>query len=107
MRFFWFFIVFAFLLSCHKDTVNPYDDPSLNPPNNTDSVYFDDPTSFAALQNNIFSPYCADNPGWHDGTFEPDFRTIESSYSTLVYQPVIKENPNNTSANINNSNINR
>ena len=37
-------------------------------------------------------PHCA-NSGCHDGSFEPDFRTIESSYNTLVYQPVIKNNP--------------
>jgi hypothetical protein len=29
-------------------------------------------------------------PGCHDGTFEPDFRTIQSTYSTLVYQRVNK-----------------
>jgi hypothetical protein len=29
-------------------------------------------------------------PGCHDGNFEPDFRTIQSSYSTLVYQRVNK-----------------
>ena len=40
-------------------------------------------------------PYCA-NSGCHDGNFEPDFRTVESSYSTLVYQPVVKNNDNQT-----------
>ena len=34
--------------------------------------------------------------GCHDGNFEPDFRTVESSYSTLVYQPVVKNNDNQT-----------
>lgn len=34
--------------------------------------------------------------GCHDGTFEPDFRTVQSSYSTTVYQPIIKNNPEAT-----------
>ncbi|MDB4127046.1 hypothetical protein N9580_03450, partial [Flavobacteriales bacterium] len=42
-----------------------------------------------------FIPTCA-NSGCHDGTFEPDFRTIESSYNTLVYQPVIKNDNGNS-----------
>ena len=37
----------------------------------------------------IFGPTCA-NSGCHDGTFEPDFRTAEASYNSLVYQPIIK-----------------
>jgi hypothetical protein len=47
------------------------------------------------LHNNIFTPTCA-NSGCHDGTFEPDFRTIESAYNSLVYQPVIKNDINNS-----------
>ena len=88
----WFIILSLILCACQKDRINPYNDSSLNPPNDNDTNYFNDPTSLAALQNNIFSPYCA-NSGCHDGgMFPPDFRTIESSYSTLVYQPVIKNN---------------
>lgn len=48
--------------------------------------------SFAGLHQHIFSATCA-NSGCHDGTFEPDFRTISGSYNTLVYQPVIKNDP--------------
>jgi hypothetical protein len=77
--------------ACKKETVNPYDDDSLNPPNSNDTNYFNNASPFASLQNNVFQPYC-NNAGCHDGTFEPDFRTIESSYSTLVYQPIIKNN---------------
>ncbi|MEM7372254.1 MAG: hypothetical protein AAF587_26790 [Bacteroidota bacterium] len=51
-----------------------------------------DPNSIEGLHNQIFAPTCA-NSGCHDGTFEPDFRTIESTYNTLVYQPVIKNDP--------------
>ena len=51
-----------------------------------------DPNSFVGLHHNIFAPTCA-NSGCHDGNFEPDFRTIESAYNTLIRQPVIKNNP--------------
>ena len=92
-----FYIVICFVLyACKKEEViNPYEDPNLAPPNTNDTNYFNDPTSFAALHNNIFIPTCA-NSGCHDGTFEPDFRTIESSYNTLVYHPVIKNDAANS-----------
>jgi hypothetical protein len=51
-----------------------------------------DINGIAALHRDIFLPTCA-NSGCHDGTFEPDFRSIESSYNTLLYHPVIKNNP--------------
>ncbi len=64
-----------------------------------DTVIFEpdniDPTSIVGLQKNIFSLRCA-NPGCHDGNFEPDFRTPESSYYTLVYHPIVKNNVNQT-----------
>lgn len=90
-------IFVSFILSaCKKDgPINPYDNPNLQPPTTIDTNYFPDPTVFAALHNNIFIPTCA-NSGCHDGAFEPDFRTIESSYNTLVYQPVIKNDAANS-----------
>jgi hypothetical protein len=45
--------------------------------------------SIAGLHKNIFEPKCA-IPSCHGGTFEPDFRSVESTYFTLVYQPVVK-----------------
>ncbi len=74
--------------SCTKEDtapLNPYDDVNYNP----DSVAQSnpDPNSIVGLHKNIFSPRCA-MPGCHDGTFEPDYRTVRSTYSTLVYQPV-------------------
>ncbi len=80
------------LASCTKEEhVNPYD---LQEGGNTpqDSTTQLDPTSFGGLHARIFRPTCA-NSGCHDGTFEPDFRTIESSYNTLVNHPIIKNNP--------------
>ncbi len=82
--------------ACKKDgEINPYDNPNLDPPEDTTVNYFPDPTTIQALHNNIFIPTCA-NSGCHDGAFEPDFRTIESSYNTLVYQPVIKNDNTNS-----------
>jgi len=85
-------IIISFF-SCQKEKINPYDNPDLYPPDVDTTVYFSDPTNFASIYNDIFLPTCA-NAGCHDGSFEPDFRTIESSYNTLVYHPVIKNNPN-------------
>ena len=56
-------------LSCSTEPgPNPWDD--LN--NNEDSTAL---TGFADIHKNILEPKCA-NPACHDGTFEPDFRTI-------------------------------
>lgn len=43
------------------------------------------------VHKKVFSTRCA-LPGCHDGHFEPDFRTPQSSFSTLVYAPIIKNN---------------
>jgi hypothetical protein len=48
-----------------------------------------DPTSIEGLQKLIFEPTCANN-GCHDGSFEPDLRTAESAYNTLVNRPIVK-----------------
>jgi hypothetical protein len=78
-----------FALSCSKDDepANPYD--SIDHSSHTPTPTEPDPNSIVGLHKNIFFPRCA-NPGCHDGTFEPDFRTVESSYFTLLYQPVNK-----------------
>tara|TARA_B100001094_G_scaffold160563_1_gene155300 strand:- start:14 stop:991 length:978 start_codon:yes stop_codon:yes gene_type:complete len=86
-------LIIIFFFSCQKEKINPYDNPNLYPPELDTTIYFSDPTNFASIYNDIFLPTCA-NAGCHDGSFEPDFRTIESSYNTLVYHPVIKNNPN-------------
>ena len=54
-----------------------------------------DSSSMIGLHQYIFAKSCA-VPGCHDGSFEPDYRTVQSTYSTLVYQPVIKNDPQNT-----------
>lgn len=76
------------------------EEPPLNPFSSIDygTVPVDtapNPNSLLGIHKNILQPRCA-VPGCHDGNFEPDFRTPQSAYSTLVYQPVVKNNANET-----------
>ena len=59
-----------------------------------DSSYAGNP--FYRLYTDVFKGRgCADG-GCHDGSFEPDFRTLFSAYNTLVYHPVVKSNAEGT-----------
>lgn len=83
----------AFLfITCEKPDPpeNPFD--NYNPKQDTVKFVFNDPdsASIAGLYHYIFKPTCA-NAGCHDGTFDPDFRTLESSYNTLVFREAIKQ----------------
>ncbi|HNQ11612.1 MAG TPA: hypothetical protein PKH65_04910 [Bacteroidia bacterium] len=86
-------LVATLFYACKKDDSieNPYDNVNYN--TDTSTVTNPSDTSLAGIYKNIFNPKC-NVPGCHDGTFEPDFRTIQSSFSTLVYQPVIKTTVN-------------
>lgn len=78
--------------SCSKvEPDNPFGPGDSTDPTDTTTVE-PDMRSIAGLHARIFVPTCA-NSGCHDGTFEPDFRTIESTYNTLVYHPIIKNDP--------------
>ena len=87
------FVICGFLLllsSCENqgpDIDNPF-------PNVKDSsTAIKDTFNYRTIQGlhaGLFKPTCA-NSGCHDGNFEPDFRTVESSYYSLVKQPVIKK----------------
>jgi len=67
---------------------NPFDNPDLQPPDEVTEVVDLSPTSIDGLHHFIFKPTCS-NSGCHDGTFLPDFRTIESSYNTLLWKTPI------------------
>jgi hypothetical protein len=86
-----FFVIAGLLavISCEKDKQpeNPYESVNYNTDTTTTATV--DPNSIVGLHQNIFFPRCAKS-GCHDGTFEPDYRTVMSTYSTLVYAPVIK-----------------
>ncbi len=77
-------------IACDKD---PHDNPFDGDIVNQDTVRLEivnpEPTSFAGIYQNILQPTCA-NSGCHDGTFEPDYRTLHSAYNTLLYQVPIK-----------------
>lgn len=79
-------------VSCKKDKVlpdNPYDKVDYgNTQPRPDTL---DPASLAGLHRNVFVTKCAVH-GCHDGNFEPDFRSVQSTFSTLVYAPVVKNN---------------
>ncbi|MDW3649894.1 MAG: hypothetical protein R8P61_22675 [Bacteroidia bacterium] len=90
-----FLLAILFIAACTSDKVvpdNPYaafgDTLSLS----ADDGLVLKAGSFAQLHRDVFAPTCA-NAGCHDGQFEPDFRQIESAYNTLVYHPIIKNDP--------------
>jgi hypothetical protein len=84
------FILLLALISCgNEQPPNPFDIGTGEP---VDTANL---TGFAALHEKFLEPRCA-NPACHDGTFEPDFRTVEGSYNTLVYHPVVKNDANGT-----------
>lgn len=93
-----FFITISFALliifsACKKEEYkNPFDDINNETPQDSTAMIELDPISIEGLHANIFRPTCA-NSGCHDGNFEPDFRTIQSSYNTLVNHPIIKNDP--------------
>jgi hypothetical protein len=89
-------VTVALIEACSKDTElppNPYAQVDYEtPPAPVDTL---NPISLAAIHRDILHPRCA-VPGCHDGNFEPDFRTPQSSYSTLVYATIIKNNADST-----------
>ncbi len=79
------------ITGCDKAPDNPFDNQGGTDPTDPEPIPADLGT-IEGLHARIFAPTCA-NSGCHDGTFEPDFRTIESTYNTLVYHPIIKNDP--------------
>ena len=90
------FLFFAFIMSfvlmnCTEDDfpLNPYD--GIDYGNTTLVIDTVSSTSFVKLHRDVLGPSC-NVMGCHDGSFEPDFRTVESAYNTLVYHTIIKNN---------------
>ena len=85
-------IVAVIINSCKKEEPlppNPYDSIDYGTDSSDNSN--PDPASFIGIHSNILAARCA-MPGCHDGNFEPDFRTVQSAYNTLVYHRIIKNN---------------
>jgi hypothetical protein len=80
--------------ACKKLDDNPENPFANQETENTDTSSVDI-ESIAWLHQNVFAVRCA-NPACHDGTFEPDFRTMQSTYSSLVYHDVTKNDPQNS-----------
>jgi len=93
--FFWMIVVSILLFNaCTEDEpLNPFDGQVVNQDTVQLEIVNPEPTSIAGIYQNILKPTCA-NVGCHDGTFEPDYRTMGSAYNTLVYQVPIKNNGN-------------
>lgn len=75
--------------SCKKEEPlppNPYDNVDYGSNNPATPP---DPNSIVGIHTNILQTRCAKS-GCHDGNFEPDFRTVQSSYATLVWHGIKK-----------------
>ena len=88
-------IASLFLVNCTENDflLNPYD--GINYGDTTLVIDTVSSTSFVKLHRDVLGPSC-NVMGCHDGSFEPDFRTVQSSYNTLVFHPILKNNLNET-----------
>lgn len=78
--------------SCKKDGSlpdNPYDDIVRDDTTRQEIPL--DQLTITYVHKKVLATECA-LPGCHVGNFEPDFRTPQSSFSTLVYAPISKNN---------------
>ncbi len=94
------FAFFLFLLaisSCKEvviddiypdDLFSPYD--TIDYTGNAVTPVIIDSASFLGLHTFIMQSKCA-QPACHDGSFAPDYRTLNSSYNTLVYAQAFKD----------------
>lgn len=94
-----YIILITLMVSCKPEIIpppNPFDQYR-ETADSTGNIRIPepDPQTIQGLHKNFFRTTCA-NSGCHDGSFEPDFRTIESTYNTLVFHPLIKNNPQGT-----------
>ncbi len=97
----YFLLIGSFLYACgdsliettieHDPIFNPYD--TITYPDTLMNNEPLDSSTFLGLHYYIFSKRC-NQPACHDGTFEPDFRTVQSAYNSLVFHPVFKNTPN-------------
>ena len=91
-KFLFFALIMSFIMmNCTEDDfpINPYD--GIDYGDTTLVVDTVSSTSFVKLHRDVLGPSC-NVMGCHDGSFEPDFRTVESAYNTLVYHTIIKNN---------------
>lgn len=82
-----FFIVLIISLNaCKKEEpLNPFIQEEVIYTSIGDTL---DPKSIEGLYQNVFKPNCTTS-GCHDGTFQPDFRNLGSTYNSLVWGDII------------------
>lgn len=76
--------------SCNKEVIppdNPYDDIDYG--DTGTNAFNPDPETITGIYELILRRKCS-LPGCHDGHFEPDFRSIQTAWSTMVYQAPVK-----------------
>lgn len=85
------FVLTIAIYSCKEEPLppNPYDNVDYGSPTTQTPP---DPNSIVGIHTNILKTRCS-LPGCHDGHFEPDFRTVQSSYATLVWHYITKNSP--------------
>jgi hypothetical protein len=91
-KFLFFALIMSFvMMNCTEDDfpINPYD--GIDYGDTTLVVDTVSSTSFVKLHRDVLGPSC-NVMGCHNGSFEPDFRTVQSAYNTLVYHTIIKNN---------------
>lgn len=87
-----FIVSFSLLIQCKKkdnEVENPYDNVDYGSTSN--QSISSDKYSLTSIHDEILSLKCG-TPGCHDGSFEPNFSSMMSSYSTLVYHSINKNN---------------
>ncbi len=90
-----FFLAFSCKESVTVTEIPAEEEPPFNPfdtityGNNGSGGVPVDSASFLGLHTYIFSQRC-NQPACHDGTFEPDFRTVQSAYNSLVLHSITK-----------------
>lgn len=87
------FLAVIFIVACEKEVTRVEPEAPENPfpvvvDTATEEMVLIDSNSFLGIHKFILQPTCAVS-GCHDGSFEPDYRTVQSAYNTLVYQPTI------------------
>ncbi len=99
MKKYFFYLILGLSIAtsaCKKsrNSDNPYNDWKDNVKDPVIKDIAIDPNTIEGLHKNVFKPTCS-NSGCHDGNFEPDFRTIESSYNSLINRLSTNTDPGN------------
>ena len=96
------FLLLPFLLailvmvhSCKKEKTPPNPYNNINRTDTSATKIPVDSLTITYVHQKVLSTRCALN-GCHDGHFEPDYRSPQSAYTTLLYAPIIKNNADST-----------